>query len=378
MELLVCLYQVVYCQVEEPCRKNAFPPPDHTRLKTFVINLDLPPVERWKEVTRERKDQLHGLLDVFRRMVGDKGLKYVSMAMEALSKYLPHTYAEEMKGISEVADVSIGEVVLYNIFYEFFTACTSIIGQDSHGKLYHARNMDFGLMLGWDKKNNTWLVSEMLRKILFIADFQKDGKTIYKSTQFAGYVGIMTAIKPNKFTFSLDERFQLDGGYVGLIKWIYKIVTGGKPANWLGFFTREVMENATNYAEAKALLESKELLAPVYFILGGTQRNEATIITRNRMDLADVWALESNNKWYMLETNYDHWEKPLFFDDRRTPGNICMKQLGQENISLKGLFNVLSTRPVLNKLTVYTALMQVDAGTLDAYTQFCKDPCWPW
>lgn len=27
----------------------------------------------------------------------------------------------------------------------------------------------------------------------------------------------------------------------------------------------------------------------------------------------------SNGTWYLLETNYDHWEPPLVIDDRRTP-----------------------------------------------------------
>jgi len=39
--------------------------------------------------------------------------------------------------------------VLYNIFYEIFTVCTSIVGQDKSGKMYHARNLDFGLLLGY-------------------------------------------------------------------------------------------------------------------------------------------------------------------------------------------------------------------------------------
>ena len=29
----------------------------------------------------------------------------------------------------------LGEVVLYNIFYEIFTVCTSIVGQDKNGRL---------------------------------------------------------------------------------------------------------------------------------------------------------------------------------------------------------------------------------------------------
>ena len=34
-------------------------------------------------------------------------------------------------------------------------------------------------------------------------------------------------------------------------------------------------------------------------------------------------------RWYVLETNYDHWEDPLFLDDRRTPAMKCMNQTTQ-------------------------------------------------
>lgn len=35
-------------------------------------------------------------------------------------------------------------------------------------------------------------------------------------------------------------------------------------------------------------------------------------------------------RWYVLETNYDHWEKPFFLDDRRTPAMKCMNKITQE------------------------------------------------
>ena len=44
---------------------------------------------------------------------------------------------------------------LYNLFYEFFTVCTSILARDSRGQLFHARNLDFGVFLGYDLRINT-------------------------------------------------------------------------------------------------------------------------------------------------------------------------------------------------------------------------------
>lgn len=68
----------------------------------------------------------------------------------------------------------------------------------------------------------------------------------------------------------------------------------------------------------------------------------------------------------------------FFLDDRRTPAHRCMKAMGQNNVGFAGLFDVLSSKPVLNKLTTYTALLQVNTGLMESYLQYCPDPCSPW
>ena len=51
-----------------------------------------------------------------------------------LVKTLPQPYADEIEGISELTGINLGEVLLYNVFYEVFTVCTSIVAQDPSGK----------------------------------------------------------------------------------------------------------------------------------------------------------------------------------------------------------------------------------------------------
>lgn len=67
---------------------------------------------------------------------------------------LPKPYGDEIKGIAKATNLPLGDLVLYNIFYEIFTLCTSIVGEDAQGNMYHARNLDFGLFIGWDIKND--------------------------------------------------------------------------------------------------------------------------------------------------------------------------------------------------------------------------------
>lgn len=375
LALTICLLGACYGQDFKSCATDAYPPNLSTKIAEVVLDLDAAPKDRWTQIVKPRTAQLKALISQIKKLVSAKVLEIIDKGLEGIVNRLPQPFRDEMKGISTATGIELGEVVLYNIFYEIFTVCTSIVGQDKSGKMYHARNLDFGLLLGWDMKNNTWAISELLRPLIYNVIYQKQGKVLYKAVHFIGYVGIITGVKPGVFTLTVNERFSLDGGYIGLIEWLLGI----NKARWMGFLTRDVFENANSFEEAKDSLSKNSLIAPVYFILGGTKAGEGCVITRSRKKALDTMCIDTaKGGWYVLETNYDHWKAPLFIDDRRTPAHACMKNTTQNGIGFKGLFNVLSTKPVLNKLTVYTVLMQVDDGTMTTYRRLCKDPCWPW
>ncbi|KAA0709321.1 Acid ceramidase [Triplophysa tibetana] len=288
---------------------------------------------------------------------------------------LPYPFNEEIKGIAEISGVPLGEITLFNIFYEVFTVCTSLVAEDFKGNIYHARNLDFGLFMGWDLENKTWTLTEKLKPLVVNVKFERDNQTVFKSTTFAGYVGMLTGVRPGVLTLTMNERFNFDGGYIGILEWIL----GKRDGMWMSFLTRKVLENATSYEDAKNQLSQTKLLAPAYFILGGNHTGQGCVITRTRINTLDIWELDIKlGRWYVLETNYDHWEKPLAVDDRRTPAMKCMNQTTQGNISLATIYDVLSTKPVLNKLTTYTSLMEVSTGTLESYVRDCPNPCTPW
>ena len=73
---------------------------------------------------------------------------------------MPQPYQDELLGIANVTGINLGEIVLVNIFYEVNAFCTSIVAEDPSGKLYHARNLDFGLFMGWDYKNHDWALTQ--------------------------------------------------------------------------------------------------------------------------------------------------------------------------------------------------------------------------
>ncbi|XP_077092187.1 N-acylsphingosine amidohydrolase (acid ceramidase) 1a isoform X3 [Siphateles boraxobius] len=347
---------LLYLQLED-CRQGMFPPKGPTfkgNVSWYTVNLDLPPSERWTQVIKNKNTELFTMVQTIKDIAKDffhgKLIDLVDEELPLIVDTLPHPFNEEIKGIAAVSGIPLGNI-------------------------YHARNLDFGLFMGWDRQNKTWTLTEKLKPLVVNVNFERNNKTVFKSTNFAGYVGMLTGVRPGELTLTINERFNFDGGYIGILEWII----GKRDGMWMGFLTRKVLENATSYEDAKAQLSLTKLLAPAYFILGGNRTGQGCVITRTRINTLDIWELDMElGRWYVLETNYDHWEKPMILDDRRTPAMKCMNQTTQANISLSSIYDVLSTKPVLNKLTTYTSLMEVSTGTLESYIRDCPNPCTPW
>ena len=72
----------------------------------------------------------------------------------------------------------------------------------------------YRLLTRWDVKTHKWQTSELLRPLTVNLDFRRGNKTVFKSVHFAGYVGVLTGIRPNRFTFSINERFDAHGEWL--------------------------------------------------------------------------------------------------------------------------------------------------------------------
>jgi hypothetical protein len=194
-------------------------------------------------------------------------------------------------------------------------------------------------------------------------------KLVYTSVQMAGYVGILTAVKQNAFSFSVNQRsLHIYHNLNNSSQYQYPIFFYLEQGEWwinllyaildpralpLSFVTRIVMEKAVNFNQAVDVLQSNDLIAPVYFIVGGVQQNEGVVITRTQNEVVDVWRLDLSStgieKWYLLETNYDHWKPTPSSDDRRGVGMRAMNQTTQANINYDTLMDVLTVDQVCNR-----------------------------
>ncbi|XP_043224540.1 acid ceramidase-like [Amphibalanus amphitrite] len=360
------------------CESGTYPPPPERAVPHYIINLDLPPEYRYCKVMEDLGPAASHLLSIVRSevapIIGENTFKAVEKLSEIIGRKLPYPFPDEIRGIATAASMEEGDVALMNIFYEVFTVCTSIIGRAADGTLYHGRNLDFGLFMGWDMQNHTWKVAEALRPLTVTFEYQRDNRTLFRTAGFAGMVGVLTGVRPGLFSLSIDERFTLKPGLWYMLEWAF----GGANVQWNTVITRQVLENGTDYTAVQKQLAKTPLMAPVYFILGGNGSSEACVITRDQYK-ADIWPLgtpsvSQKSTWYLLQTNYDHWKRPPFFDNRRDPGVRCMDRLGADKLTPETLYDVLNSKPVRNRLSVYTALMQANQGHMEAWLQYCTDP----
>ena len=225
--------------------------------------------------------------------------------------------------------------------------CTSLIAQDLNGQTFHARNLDFGQLFVWDVELKTWHLSEALRKITVNFNYVKNGEVLFKATTFAGHVGIITGMKPDKFTLSMNAKLAPD--IKNLLAW-FNGDYNKTDLHFAMWAEREVMMRANSYQEAKDFLSNIVQLAGCYYILGG-KTDEGVIIVRNETSVLNYVELNAaKGDWYILQTNYDPDQTPLYLDDRRTPGNNCMKKLTQAGVNAAGIFEVLSSKTTLNKV----------------------------
>ena len=188
-----------HCYVGE---KNFYDPSKASEVQWFTIDLDKPAFHRWDEVSKKYKEQITELIGVIKSLsfpfFHGKLIQFIDRHLSSWDQRLPQPYADEIRGIANVTGIPMGEIVLYNIFYEIFTVCTSIVAADPQGKLYHARNLDFGLFIGWNAKTHDWATTEKLRRIIINLKWMKGGKELYKSVNFAGFIGIYNGLRQNR------------------------------------------------------------------------------------------------------------------------------------------------------------------------------------
>ncbi|KJE89524.1 naaa protein [Capsaspora owczarzaki ATCC 30864] len=332
---LLLLQLVLLLTVGALAQQHDFPP------EQVIVNLDLPPKQRWTQVATKYSAQIQATVNFLKQLIPmhDLVLPVANVIGADIDNYLPMPYSDEIRGVAEAARITLGEAVLCNIIYDITSFCTSIVAQMGNGTIIHARNLDYGPLQG------------VLRNMTIEVFFQTNGSTLFYGTTFAGYTGILTGVRPNVFGVTINERDMgniLENALQALLK---------KEAVPLSFMLRDALANDTVTFESAVRFYSRtQLIAPVYVIVSGTQPGEGVVITRDRQYILDIWRLDpAAQSWYVVETNSDNWNPGQ--DIRLETAHKSLDALGPNGINPYSIYQVLSTAPVLNNGTVYTTVM---------------------
>lgn len=233
--------------------------------------------------------------------------------------------------------------------------CTSFVASAKDGTIYHGRNLD-------------WNLEDVLRKYIITVDFQRAGKTVYTGTTVVGFVGLLHAVKPGAFAWSLNARRK--GGSVPLNVFEAAFRDGARTPEQ---HARAVFEQESTWDDAVTALGSWPLVNQAYFTVSGLQWPEGVVLARDREGVHAAWGMEDEiageSDWYVGITNYDldHPQPPA--DERLAPLVANMDTyaaagdgavMGEDDV-----FDVLETWPTFNDHTDVTAVMTPKDGTFD-------------
>lgn len=343
-------------QAQHAAVQDAPAPPDpKTLLKTYDIDLDSPPEQRWVQAAKDHAHYLQALAGIINHIF-DK--KKSGPLVAALKKGLVPEYQQEMQGLAAAANITYDSLLAACCYYELTKvhgagdlpdindkACTSIVAQNDNGTMYLARNFDYPTLFS---------------PLLVNARFTKGGKTAYEGTTVVGTIGLITGVLPGGFAVSIDARGHHDPTTAQQVK----VAENG------GFLfvhiARRAMDVVSSYEDAVKFYKSTPMIAPGYLIVGGSKPGEGAVVTTNSSAYQnDVWEMKDAEGWYILETNYDHWESPG--DGRREGAKKSMNAMGSKGASFLGLWDVLSTPPVYRGATLSTHLVDIASGTYLTY-----------
>jgi N-acylethanolamine-hydrolysing acid amidase len=356
--------------------KAAVPP------KKVVVNLDLEPSKRWAFLADDPhfanfKEEFYGYLKDY---VPKFLIEPIASILKNLRGSFYDDYAQEMEGLAKALDVSLGDIVVVNLIYQIegigvkcskrnttgpcpptepgpAGLCTGILADDGN-KVFQGRNMD-------------WNLPPALLKFVIEADYQSQNRTKFVGVSVAGQVGVLHGLAPGGFSIEMNSRNT--GGNV--LANLADLILGAKTP---GAVIRRALETETNFDDGVKFLSSERLANPVYFIVGGAEHGEGTILSRERKGLLDAWNLyEAPSKdtkkvniqpdWFRVQTNYDHWDPIPSYDNRRDPGVAHVKQFCNDGagVDQNCVWKAMTTWPTMNHHTDITSIMCAKTGYMN-------------
>lgn len=163
-----------------------------------IINLDLPIEKRWKFL-EHFKAEIDELLECYLKDFEEATYLFSSIG-DYKTEIIRSDYLDEIKNIASISKFGEDQVLIANLYYDvlkFYFGCTAFAVNNDR-TTYHCRNLD------WHTDNN------LLSKYSMVFNFQKSGKTLFKTIGWPGFIGALSGTKPTKFPLTLNAVLSND------------------------------------------------------------------------------------------------------------------------------------------------------------------------
>jgi len=168
---------------------------------------------------------------------------------------IPSENLVEMKAIARQTDIPLGRIILCNSYYDLIKpliGCTAFAFDGPDGPI-HARNLD------WWTDNN--LLGDCSELFYFTGAPAGD----FYAVSWAGYIGVLSGIAPNRFAISLNAVISPDP---------FELATP------ICLKLRETFETCQTYQEAITFLQQETLPADCLLLISGPHAGEYCVIER--------------------------------------------------------------------------------------------------
>lgn len=309
-------------------------------IEEISINLDLPAKERWQFLS-DYAEEVTELLACY--LKDFEGADFLLEGIDLYKGLLNKEYLDEIDCIASMVPYTGNQVLLANLYYDvlkLYLGCTAF-AVHTGATIFHARNLDW------------WTDNNLLSKHSRIFNFQRKGKTVFKSVGWLGFIGVLSGMKPKSFTVTLNAVSSKDAPEF---------------AQPISFFLRDVLTQANSFEEAKALLQNTAITSDCLLLLSGIKADEMVVIERtpkrNAIRTTTTNYITVTNDYKLLEngtvaeselqnTSCDRFDRTemLLNKDTLTSTTDC--------------FSILQDTTVMMNITVQQMVFETISGKID-------------
>jgi hypothetical protein len=304
-----------------------------TENKVYVVDVSNP--RCWNGILADYKSQTLKILDSMRPLFKD----YIGYANLGLSAYRllggVIMYEREIQEIAKFLEISFIECLMFQLTYEFFSACTTAILR-SDGEYVCVRTMDWEL--------------DLLKGITVRVRVENEGKYLFDAITWAGFVGIFTGIKRNEYSIALNYRRSETPNFISNLT----SLTKGHFPN--AFLIRDIL-SSDNAKSAFDRIQRSRLIAPAYYSF--MSKDVKCRIIREREEFKIVYApcTQTNCDDYLEGKAQNKIEPNIMYSHERLSH---MEGVIKSNLPLKDLIEHINKFPVKNEHTIYTVIMTLE------------------